>query len=90
MAVIQIKRYHLEKYCALKGIKGGQAGLARAMNVDRSTVYRTLSGKADLGIDFIKALLDAFPELGLDDLFEVVAPVPEQRTGSDISDEVST
>ncbi len=89
MAVIQIRRCHLEKYCALKGIKG-QAGLAEAMNVDRSTVYRTLSGKADLGIDFIKALLDAFPELGLDDLFEVVAPVPEQRTGSDISDEVST
>ena len=91
MTIIRLKQGQLDKYCALKGIKGGQAGLARAMNVDRSTVYRTLSGEADLGIVFITALLGAFPELGFEDLFELVAPdFPEQRTGSDISDEVST
>jgi len=82
MTVIQLKRHQLDKYCALKGLKS-QAALAEAMDVDRSTVYRTLSGDAALGIVFISALLEAFPELGFEDLFELVAAVPEQRTGDE-------
>jgi len=90
MTMIRLKQGQLDKYCALKGIKG-QVGLAEAMKVDRSTVHRTLNGEAKLGIVFVTALLDAFPELGFEDLFELVAPdVPEPRTGSLVADEVST
>ena len=82
MTVIHLRHQQLEKYCALKGIKG-QVGLAEAMKVDRSTVHRTLNGEAKLGIVFVTALLDAFPELGFEDLFELVAPdVPESRVAS--------
>jgi len=68
------------KYAALKKITS-QAELARAMNVNRSTISRTLSGES-LGIDFVNAVLRAFPELTFEDLFEL-APIPKQRTGDE-------
>ena len=58
---------------------GGVAGFAEAINADRSTVYRHLSGDVDAGPRFIGAVLTAFPIL-FDDAFDVVrAPLAGRR-----------
>jgi len=88
-ALIRLKNDgQLTRYMALTGIKG-QAGLAEAMGVDRSTVHRTLSGEADLDAVFVTALLATFPELSFGDLFELV-PVQQQHAGAkeDLPDDV--
>lgn len=51
------------------------AALAQAMGVHATTVARTLSGQAQLGVSFIAALLSAFPRLQFGDLFEVGSDV---------------
>jgi hypothetical protein len=74
------------KYMALKDIRD-QAGLAKAIGVDRATVTRTLKG-GSLGIVFVSQLLAAFhPDLAFEDFFDIV-PIPEQRTGDGVEDKV--
>ncbi len=84
----------LPKAMALKGFKN-QTALADAMGVNRSTVSRALSDKQDIGKVFLVGLLSAFPELGFEDLFDVVHNDAPFDAGSvaqdtdDLLDEVS-
>jgi len=50
-----------------------QSQLAEKMGVSGSTVYRVFEGRMEPGSRFIAGLLNAFPDLDFDDLFECVA-----------------
>lgn len=59
---------------------GGVASFAEAINADRSTVYRHLSGNTEAGPRLIGAVLTAFPVI-FDDAFDVIdVPVSGRRT----------
>ena len=59
---------------------GGVASFAEAINADRSTVYRHLSGNTEAGPRLIGAVLTAFPVI-FNDAFDVIdVPVSERRT----------
>lgn len=67
----------VRNYALLKGLKS-DARLAAAMGLNRSIVSRVFNGSAAPSADFIAKLRRVFPELGFDDLFEVVDDVEEQ------------
>jgi transcriptional regulator with XRE-family HTH domain len=67
---IRIRGDELAKYRSLANVTSG-AALATRMGVHADTVHRTLSGRTQLTVDFIAALLGAFPELSFGDLFAV-------------------
>ena len=63
--------------------RGGVASFAEAINADRSTVYRHLSGETEAGPRLIGAVLKAFPVL-FNDAFDVIdVPVSKRRTYED-------
>ena len=63
--------------------RGGIASFAEAINADRSTVYRHLSGETEAGPRLIGAVLKAFPVL-FNDPFDVIdVPVSKRRTYED-------
>ena len=58
---------------------GGVAAFAAAINADRSTVYRQLSGRSEAGPRFIASVLTTFP-IAFDDAFDVVDTAARRRT----------
>lgn len=69
---IRIRSDNLSIARAAAGLDS-DAALAHAMGLHSTSVYRTLSGQAQLGATFIAALLATFPDRKFDDLFEPVA-----------------
>ncbi|MBW0090520.1 helix-turn-helix domain-containing protein [Pseudonocardia oceani] len=67
---IQIRADNLALVRAAAGLSSN-AALAQAMGVHPTTVSRTLKGDAALGVDFIAALLSAFPQVEFGQLFSV-------------------
>jgi transcriptional regulator with XRE-family HTH domain len=53
--------------------------IAAAIGLDRSTVYRLLSGDNDPGKYTIAAILAAFPDRKFEDFFEVTTVQPRAR-----------
>lgn len=68
--LIRIRHDHLALVRAATGLTT-TAALAKAMKVHPTTVARTLKGEAQLGSDFIAAVLAAFPGVPFDQLFAV-------------------
>jgi hypothetical protein len=60
----------LRKYMQVKGLRN-DGDLAKAMRIDRSTVFRTLN-EGSLGTRVVAALLATFNPLTFEDLFEIV------------------
>ena len=76
-ATIRLNHAWAERACAQTG---GVAAFAAAINADRSTVYRQLSGSAEAGPRFIASVLTTFP-IVFDDAFDVVdTAAPRRRT----------
>ena len=74
---IRLNHAWAESACAQTG---GVAAFAAAINADRSTVYRHLSGDTEAGPRLVGAVLTAFPVL-FNDAFDVVeVPVSGRRT----------
>ena len=71
VATLRLRTEQLSKYRTLAGLTT-DASLAERMKVDPATVSRVLRGHQAPGPRFIAALVDAFPGMDLDDLFEVV------------------
>jgi hypothetical protein len=71
--VVEIRAARLRHHAGLIGLKTDYA-LAAHLKVPQSTVMRLMSGESRPGELLIASVLTAFPELGFDDLFEVVAP----------------
>ncbi|MHA6626924.1 hypothetical protein ACU61A_15925 [Pseudonocardia sichuanensis] len=69
-AALRIRIDQLEKFRAVARLATTVA-LADRMGVHPDTVKRTLSGRTALSVEFIGALLGAFPELTFGDLFAV-------------------
>jgi hypothetical protein len=72
---IRIRTDQLDKFRALTKCATTTA-LAGRMGVSVDTVRRTLGGETALTVNFIEALLGAFPELTIGDLFTVDTPAP--------------
>lgn len=70
-ATLRLKLDALQKYRNVAGLKT-QNALADAMGYDAGNLSRVLRGEQIPGPKFIAALMNAFPDLTLDDLFEVV------------------
>lgn len=70
-ATLRLRTDQLAKFRTLAGITTDDA-LAKRMHMDPATVSRVLRGKQQPGAKFIAALVDCFPGMDLDDLFEVV------------------
>ena len=66
-ATIRLNYAWAERACAQTG---GVAAFAAAINADRSTVYRHLSGDTEAGPRLVGAVLTAFPVL-FNDAFDV-------------------
>ncbi|MBP2522230.1 helix-turn-helix transcriptional regulator [Rhodococcus sp. PvP104] len=71
-SLVRLRRTQLDKYMRLAGGLN-QSQLAEKMGVSGSTVYRVFEGRMEPGSRFIAGLLNAFPDLDFDDLFECVA-----------------
>jgi transcriptional regulator with XRE-family HTH domain len=72
MAVrIRPRTDQVRKYALVKGIHTDSA-LAAAMGVNRSVVSRALSFQSQPTLDFVAKLRGVFPQLGFDDLFEMI------------------
>jgi transcriptional regulator with XRE-family HTH domain len=69
-ATLRLRTEQLAKYRTLAGITK-DTDLAARMGVDPGSVSRVLHGKQEPGGRFIASLVDAFPGMDLDDLFEV-------------------
>ncbi|MGW4115292.1 transcriptional regulator [Actinosynnema sp. NPDC004786] len=55
-------------------------GLAKAMDVNRSTVARVLAGELQPGPAFIGGALTALAPMGFVDLFEIVPVTPTSKS----------
>lgn len=71
--VVRLKTARLRHHAGALGLETDSA-LAAHLGVPQSTVLRLMSGESRPGELLIASVLTAFPELGFDDLFEVVAP----------------
>lgn len=78
MATIKTTRVRQEWVDQLLRKHGTVAEVAEAMNIDRSTAYRWLSGKSEASPRFIANALITFP-ITFDEAFVVVEEEAERR-----------
>jgi len=76
-ATIHLQTGPLVQFRKVAGLVA-DADLAKAMGMNRTTVWRTLNGQAEITAKFIEGLLTAFPTLGFSDLFEIERDEPGQ------------
>ena len=71
--VVRLRSARLRHHAGLLGLETDYA-LAAHLKVPQSTVMRLMSGESRPGELLIASVLAAFPDLGFEDLFEVVTP----------------
>ncbi|WP_433265929.1 transcriptional regulator [Actinosynnema sp. CS-041913] len=75
---IKLRANAFQKASALAGFTSIY-GLAKAMEVNRSTLKRVLDGTLSPGAAFIAGAVTALTPFAFDDLFEVVTRTPRQN-----------
>jgi len=71
MATLALRGDKLAVYRLRAGLET-DAGLARRIGVDPTTVYRVLNGRTAMSARFIAGIIDAFGVEAFPDLFEVI------------------